>query len=149
MPGKKLKLIYLETVLVIVFYTVFSKTVFVHSIAFSNLLISFLGPFAFGAVSGLIFLYLFSHEDFFPIARQIEKEEAKTEKKWLRRFRHHSKLFVCLAVGVIGGPIIGALTVHFLIHRHSFWYKYFILTISTIISTFLTVGLARGLIKIF
>lgn len=145
----KIKIIHFWAVATIVLYLLFSKVVFIHSFVFSNLLISFPGPFIFGAVSGLIFLYLFSHEDFFPVAREIEKEEEKAERKWLKRLKHHSKLFICLVVGAIGGPIFGALSVRFLIHRHSFWYKYAIMTFSNIISTVLSVGITRGVIRIF
>ena len=144
----KIKAIHFWAVVTIVLYLLFSKVVLVYFSPLS-LWLAFLGPFVYGAISGLIFLYLFSHEDFFPLARQIEKEEKKQEKKWLKTFSRHGKLFICLAIGAIGGPILGALTVRFLIHRHSFVYKYAIVFLSTVFSTILLTGITKGIIKIF
>jgi len=144
----KIKFIHFWAVATIVLYLSFSKIVLVYFSPLS-LWLAFLGPFVYGALAGLIFLYLFSHEDFFPLARQIEKEEKKQEKKWLKTFSRHGKLFICLAIGAIGGPLFGAITVRFLIHQHKFWYKYALIFFSTIISTILLVGIARGIIKIF
>ena len=144
----KIKTIHFWAVATIVLYLLFSKVVLAYFSPLSFWL-AFFGPFVYGALAGLIFLYLFSHEDFFPLARQIEKEEKKKEKKWLRRFKHHGKLFICLAIGAIAGPLFAALTVRFLIHRHSFFYKYIIIFLATIVSTIFLVGFARGIIKIF
>lgn len=144
----KIKTIHFWAVVTIVLYLLFSKVVLVYFSPLS-LGLAFLGPFVYGAISGLVFLYLFSNDDFFSLAQQIEKEEKKQEKKWLKSFSHHGKLFICLAVGAIGGPLLGALTVRFLIHCHSFVYKYTIIFLATILSTILLVGTTKGIIKIF
>lgn len=144
----KIKTIHFWAVTAIVFYLIFSKVVLVY-FSPQSLGLAFLAPFIYGALAGLVFLYLFSHEDFFPIARQIEKEEQKAEKHWLKKLKHHGKLFICLAVGAIAGPLLGALTVRFLIHRRGFWYKYALVFFSTIVSTILTAGIVKGVIKVF
>jgi hypothetical protein len=144
----KINPIHFWAVATIILYLFFSKVVLVYFSPLS-LWLAFLGPFVYGVISGLVFLYLFSHEDFFPLAWQIEKEEEKNEKKWIKSFAHHGKLFICLAVGAIAGPLFGAITVRLLIHRRKFWYKYALIFFSTILSTILLVGIARGIINIF
>lgn len=145
----KIRLIHAQAVAVLVIYAVFSKAVFIKSVASQKLSISFFGPFLFCAISGLILLYLFSHGSFFPVAKEIEKEEKGKGEKWRERLSHHSKIFICLVMGGVGGPILGALTVRLLIHKHSFWYKYLILIIAEALSTAFYVCLAKGFIRIF
>lgn len=145
----KIKGVHLQAVLVLIVYLVLSKINLVASSASGLWWISFFGPFAFGALAGLTFLYLFSHEDFFPVAREIEKKEKKEEEKWRVRLAHHSKVFICLAVGTLTSPVLSSLTARLLIHKHKFWYKYAVVVLGEIFSTVLYVGLIKGLIKIF
>jgi len=149
MPKKlKIKIVHLEALVLVVFYLFFSKVFLVHSAFSKNNLLTFLIPFVYGSLAGLVFLYLFSHEDFFPVAREIEKEEEKKEEKWLKKLRHRGKLFTSLVIGAFGGPIPGALFVRLLLHKHNFWYKYSIVVFSDLISTVISLGLAKGLVKV-
>lgn len=145
----KIKSIHFQAVLALVVYLILSQINLIGSIASQNFWVSFLQPFVFGSLAGLIFLYLFSHEDFFPIAREIEKREKNEEQKWQNRLTHHGKVFVCLAIGILTSPVLSAFTVRLLIHKHKFWYKYTIVLIGEVFSTALHVGLIKGLIRIF
>lgn len=146
---RKIKSIHVQAALVLIVYLVFSKINLISSAASRYLWVSFLGPFIFGSLAGLVFLYLFSHEDFFPIAREIEKKEKKAEQRWQERLSHHGKVFICFFVGAVTSPVLCALAVRLLIHKHKFWYKYAIIFFAEIVSTVLNVGLLKGLIKIF
>jgi len=149
MPKKlKIERVHLEALVLIVFYLFFSKVFLVHSAFLKNIFPAFLSQFVYGSLAGLVFLYLFSHEDFFPLAREIEKEEEKKEEKWLKRLKHHGKIFVCLMIGALGGPVLGALSVRLLLHRHHFWYKYGIVVFSDLISTVISLGLVKGFVGV-
>lgn len=145
----KISWIHIQAVVVIILYYVFSKAVMIRSLYSNNFLIHFLGPFLYGTISGFVFLYIFSHENFFPVAREIEKEEKKKEIKWHKRLSHHSSRFICLVVGIFAGPILTAFTIRLLIHKHDIWYKYSIIIISEIISTIFYILLAKGAINAF
>jgi cytochrome c biogenesis protein CcdA len=141
----KLHRIHFQAGLVLVLYLIVSKTVFFGALTHQNIFISFLAPLIFGSLAGLVFLYLFGHENFFPFAREIEREEKKDEKKWQKIFSHHGKSFISIAIGIIGGPILGALAIRLLIHKRNFWRKYLLILISEIISTFFYIGVLKGL----
>lgn len=145
----KISWIHIQAVIVIILYYIFSKIVLIRSLYSNNFLIHFIGPFLYGTISGFIFLYIFSHENFFPVAREIEKEEKKKEAKWHKRLGHHSSLFICLMIGIFTGPILTAFTIRLLIHRHNIWYKYLIIITSEFISTIFYILLAKGAINVF
>jgi len=146
---RKIKSVHLQAVLFLIVYLIFSKVNLVSAIASKSFWVSFLQPFVFGSLSGLVFLYLFSHEDFFPVAREIEKKEKRAEQSWQRKLAHHGKVFICFAIGVLTSPVLCALAVRLLVHKHKFWYKYAIIFFAEIFSTVLNVGLLKGIIKIF
>ena len=145
---RKIKSIHIQAILVLIVYLIFSKINLVSSAASKYLWVSFLSPFIYGSLSGLVFLYLFSHEDFFPIAREIEKKERKAEQRWQERLSHHGKVFICFFIGAATSPVLCALAVRLLIHKHKFWYKYAVIFVSEIFSTILNVGLLKGLIRV-
>jgi uncharacterized membrane protein len=105
---------------------------------------SFLGPFIFGVLTSFIFLYLFSHEDFFHFIKEVEKKEERKEEEYLRKYKHLGKIAAVLAIGAIGGVIFAALTVRLLLINYK--YRYLILLISMFFSTIFTVGVAKGLL---
>jgi hypothetical protein len=142
---KLIRPVHVQAVLFIIIYFVVSNFVFVGSVAHSNIYFSFLVPFAFGLISAFVFLYLFSHRDFFHFIKGLEKEEEKAEKKYLGRFSRYGKFAASILVAAVGGPIFLALTIRFLYpvsHR-----KYFIAFISVLISTIISVSIAKGLFK--
>ena len=141
----KISWVHLEALLLLVVYLAFSKLNLLAALLSPNWWVIFGYPYLYGCLAGLIFLYLFSHEDFFPVAKEIEKKEKKEEQKWQRRLVHHGKVFICFTIGTFSSPILGALAVRLLIHKHSFWFKYLIIVISEVFSTALTVGLFKGL----
>lgn len=100
----------------------------------------------FSVIFGLLFLYLFSHEDFFSFAKEIEKKNSKKEKNLLHRFQHLGKFLASVLIGVMSGPLVGALAVRFLLHKSK--YKYFVIIISSALSATIWLGIARGVIPL-
>ena len=150
MPKRKLKTnksffrpVHLQTILFTAAYLVLSKFVFIKSLATGNIFISFLGPFTFGVVTTFIFLYLFSHEDFFHFIKGLEDKEKKTEKKYLKKYYHHSRILAIILIGIVAGDFFLALTIRFLINK--FAYKYIVMIIAVFLSTLISVGIAKGL----
>lgn len=112
----------------------------------ANPLIAYGVPMMYGAISSVVFLYIFSHDDFFKFAKAIEKAEEKQEKKWLRRFKHGGKATTTFAIGALGGPIFAALTARFLLTASRF--RYLVVLLANIPSTMISVGLIKGVITI-
>lgn len=144
--NKLIRPIHLQTLLIIIIYLLISKVVFVKFVVGPNLPLSFLGPFVYGSISSIIFLYLFSHEDFFHFIREVEKSEKKKENKYLKKYKHYGKIAVVIIIGVIGGTIFAALTTRLLLMNYR--YKYLILLISMFLSTILSVGIVKGVISL-
>ena len=141
------KPVHLQTLLFTVAYLVFSKYVFIKSVTNENILISFFGPFTFGIVTTLVFLYFFNHEDFFHFLKGLKNKENKTENKYLKKYYHHGKILACILIGIIGGDFFLALTIRLLINK--FAYKYLVMTIAVFISTLVSVGLAKGFFSLW
>lgn len=143
----KLHWVHLFAVLFLGSYFLLSKINTVHALLQENIFYSFLQLYFFGITFGVILLYLLSHDRFFPVAREIEKEEEKQEKNFLKKYLHHGKVLATFIVAVIGGPIFASLTARILLNRFS--YKYLIICAGNIVSTFLTLGLGKGFIHFF
>jgi hypothetical protein len=152
MPKRRIKKkgfirpIHIQTLLVIIGYLLVSKFVFFKFVTGSNITEAFLGPFIFGVLTSFIFLYLFSHEDFFHFIKEVEKKEEKNEEKYLRKYKHLGKIAAVMVVALIGGTIFAALTVRLLLAHYK--YRYLILLISMIFSTAFSVVLAKGIFSI-
>jgi hypothetical protein len=135
--------IHIQTLLVIIGYLLVSKFVFFKFVTGPNITEAFLGPFIFGVLTSFIFLYLFSHEDFFHFIKEVEKKEEKKEEKYLKKYKHLGKVAAVLVIGAIGGVIFAALTTRLLLINYK--YKYLVLLISMILSTAFSVSLAKGI----
>lgn len=140
-----LRPVHLGTVIFIFLYFIISNILIVRFIADERLYVSFIGPFIFSSISGVIFLYLFSHQDFFHFIKEIEKSENNKEKYYLNKFGHYGKILTSLVISMIGGPIFLALTVRFLFPK--FTNRYLIIVFCTIISTLIVTSFAKGLLK--
>lgn len=139
--------IHLIAVFILGSYFVLSKINLVHALNNQNIYFSFLQIYLFGIFFACIFLYIFSHDKFFPIAREIEKEEKKKEQKYLRKYIHHGKVLATFVIGIIGGPVFSSLTARLLLNNSNLL-KYFIIVIANIPSTVFTVGIANGFVKL-
>lgn len=139
--------IHLIAVFILGGYFVISKVNLVNALSRESLFISFIQLYLFGVFFACLFLFIFSHEKFFPIAKEIEKSEAKREKRYLKKYIHHGKVLSTFVIGVIGGPIFSALTARLLLNNYSF--KYLLVILANIPSTVITVGIAHGLIQVF
>ena len=128
-------------------YFVLSKVYLAHALSNKNLVESFLQLYLFGIFFACLFLYIFSHDKFFPIAKEIEKEEKKTEKKYLKKYMYHGKVITSFIIGAVGGPIFSSLTTRLLLNNYAF--KYVLVILANIPSTVLTVTASRGLIHLF
>lgn len=134
-------------VAVLIGYFTLSKVNTVHALMRSNIIESFLQLYLFGIFFACLFLYIFSHEKFFPFAKEIEKNEEKKEKSYLKKYLHHGKIFGTFVIGAIGGPVFSSLTARLLLNNYAF--KYFLVILANIPSTILTVLATQGLISFF
>lgn len=140
----KFKSIHIQAVLVLILYNIISKANLAHAFIRSDFLISFLQVYGFGVLATFAFLYLFSHEDFFTFARELERNEERGERKYLHKFKHLGKLLATIAIGIIGGPIFLALTLRLFFHKHKIQYALIFLII--FISTLFGFGAIKGLL---
>ena len=136
--------IHLIAVFIIGGYFVLSKINLVNAMSNKNLYLSFLQIYLFGIFSACLFLYIFSHDKFFLVAKEIEREEEKKEKKYLAKYLHHGKILATFIIGAIGGPIFSSLTARLLLNHYPF--KYLVIILANIPSTIITVGIAKGVI---
>lgn len=136
--------VHLHAVIFLLVYTIISKAIFIKSISSTSLQVAFFIPYTFGVFAGIFLLYLFSHEDFFHFMKDVEKEENKKEKKFLKKYKHYGKILSTFLIATIGGPVFAALTVRFLLNK--FWYKYLLIALGNIPSTLLAVTLAKGIL---
>lgn len=141
------RLVHLQAVIFIVIYFLVSTLVVAKSITTSNVYFSFLIAFSFGLVSAFIFLYLFSHEDFFPFFKNLDKYENRAEKGYLGNFIKYGKFLACVVISLIGGQIFLALSIRFLFPKSK--NKYWIATISTLVSTVVVIFFGKSILSVF
>ena len=108
----------------------------------NNPYLSWALPLLYGVFSGLIFLYIFNHDKVIKIARIIEEKEEKIEEKWLKHFARSGKFITVFLMGMVGGPVLAALTVHLLLRR--FRHKYILVTIIIVLNTIFYIGFLKG-----
>lgn len=145
--GIKIHWVHLFSIVILAVYFLLSKINFVNAFTKNNYLVTFLQLYLFGIIFAVLFLFIFSHEKFFPVARELEKEEQKKESKYLKKYKHHGKVLATFIIGAIGGPVFSSLTARLLLRNYAF--KYLIVILANIPSTLFTVGLGHGFIKIF
>ena len=139
--SQKNRPLYIEATIFLIVYALASHFILLESAAFHNFFLAFLIPSLTGIIGSVVLLYLFSHEDFFKFARFIEVKEREYEKKWLKRLVHSGKIFASFAMGIIGGPIFGALTVRLLLKNYK--YRYPLVAAINIPSALIYVGLMK------
>jgi len=137
--------IHLIAVFILGSYFVLSKINLVHALSNPNSISSFLQIYLFGIFFACLFLYIFSHDKFFPIAKEMEREEEKKEKKYIKKYIHHGKILTTLIIGVVGGPVFSALTARLLLKDYTF--KYFLVILANIPSTLFTLGIGRSILS--
>jgi hypothetical protein len=139
--------VHLIAVFILGGYLILSKVNMVNAVLKENVFETFLQLYLFGIFFACLFLFIFSHEKFFPVAREIENEEKDKEKKYLKKYLHHGKILGTFLIGSIGGPVFSSLTARLLLKNY--WYKYLIVILANIPSTILTAGLGKSFITIF
>lgn len=142
----KIKKVHLVGVGVLIVYYTLSKMIFFSTIISSNPLVYLIIPYVFGSVAAVIFLYIFSHEEFFSFAKEIEKKSMKKENKLLKRFGNHGKVTSMFLISIFGGPVFSALTARLLLKN--FKYKYYLVVIANIPATIWTIGSSKGLLSL-
>ena len=139
--------VHLFAVLMLGSYFLISKVNLAHAFLKTSPIITFLQLFIFGTVFSYIFLYIFSHDRFFPFAKEIENKEEEKEKHYLRKYLHHGKTIATFIIGTIGGPLFLALTIRLLLHNYK--YKYLLVFVTSFVSTLITFLLGKGVLNIF
>ena len=137
--------IHLVAVFILGGYFVLSKVNTVNAILKENPIETFLQLYLFGTFFACLFLYIFSHEKFFPFAKDIEKQEQRNENKNLKKYFHHGKILGTFLIGAIGGPIFSSLTARILLNN--FRFKYLIIILANIPSTLFTLGVGWGILR--
>jgi len=75
-------------------YAVLSKVNFVNALTNTNIVYMFFQLYLFGIFFGCLFLYLFCHDKFFPVAAEIEKnEEEKVFKEVLTSWQNFGDFY--------------------------------------------------------
>lgn len=138
--------VHLVAVIVLTLYTVLSKLNMFNAISRENMLYAFMQMFIFGTFFTYLFLYLFSHEKFFPFMKEIENENKQKEKSLIKKYLHHGKIIGTFLVGLVGGPIFLSLTIRFLLNK--FKYRYIFIFFTSFISTAFTYAMSKGLFHI-
>lgn len=139
--------VHLIAVFILGSYFVLSKVNLVNALTRDNLVNSFFQMFIFGLFFTYLFLYLFSHENFFPFAKEIENKEKSKEEKLLKKYIHHGKVIGTFLIGLVGGPVFLSLTTRLLLNN--FRYKYVFIFITILISTFIIFSISTGLVRAF
>jgi len=133
------KLVYFQAFLVWLVYSLGTKILFIKSIVWGNQLLVY---GLIGIVSGgfgILFLYLFSHENFFKFAKLIEKKEIKKERKWLNFFSHAGKSITVLMIGLLAGPLFAALSARILLSaaKYKYWFVFIVSAASSVFWLFM------------
>lgn len=143
----KLRKIHLGAGLLLVVYFVVGNSILALYSFRENILEAISVPFIYGTLACVVFLYIFSHESFFSFAGDLKKGQMKKERKMLSHFKHTGKKITAILATIIGGPILGALTVRLLLN--SMRHKYLFLVLANVPSTIFTVGTIRGAFSFF
>ena len=121
--------------------------------ALDEVILPFIIAASFSVFFGVLFLYMFSHEDFFKFAKEIERKQKKSEKIWERKFLQYGKITTIFVIAIVGGPILAALAIRFLLSRYKHKYLLIIaaMTFSTALVWFITKAMmlciVEGLLK--
>lgn len=127
-------------------YIIFAKILYFYFVANFSLVASYIVIGLFSCLFGVVYLYLFSHEDFFRFAKLIELKERKQEEWWLHFFTHTGKFVTATIIGVLLGPILAALSVRILYPR--FAYKYWLVIFICALSDIFWVSFGKGVFEV-
>ena len=104
-------------------------------------------PMIYGSLASIVFLYIFCHESFFSFAKDLKNKQMKKERKLLRKTKNIGKKLTAVVATIVGGPILGALTIRLLLNGMR--NKYLFLILANVPSTIFTVGYFRGIFNFF
>lgn len=144
MLKRKIHNIHILAVVILTSYLTLSKINYVHALTNVNHIFTFFQLYIYGSFFAVLFLFIFSHEHFFKFAKDLENTEKKKEKAYLDKYLHFGKVLSTFIIGTIGGPIFGSLSARLLINKNKF--KYLIVVLANIPSTFIAMGLGKGII---
>jgi hypothetical protein len=139
-----LRFVHLQAVVFLVMYYSVSQTIFVASMLSKNPWVNFFVPYTFGVLSGIGLLYLLNHDECFHFMKDVEKREKSKEKKLIKKYMHHGKVFATLIIATVAGPMFAALSVRLLLQKYK--HPFALLAVGNIFSTILTVGLVKGVV---
>lgn len=134
------KSIYVKTFIFLVLYVIVTRFIFLAMVIYPNTAVAFTIPSITASLSGLGFLYVFTHH--FPFGKIIKNKKKKREEQLIHKFIFLGKWITCLTIGIIGGPLFAALTISIVLS--SYKYKYLFVVFICVISIFISLGIARG-----
>ena len=130
----------------LILYLVLAKSFYFVVIATFSLAASYFFIGLWSVTFGTIFLYLFSHEEFFRFAKFIELREKKQEDWWLHALAHVGKGLTAVVIGTLLGPILAALSVRILFPGAA--YRYYLVAMICVVSDLFWVSVGKGVIEI-
>lgn len=138
--------VHIQALMVWFLYSILTKGVFLAGLGINfTLLESLFFNLFVNSFFGIMFLYFFSHEDFFKFAGEIRRKNINKEKKLEGKFRNLGSVAAVVLMGILGGPMVCALGARFLIPLNT--RKYLLVAISSAIGATIWFGLAKGLIS--
>lgn len=139
--------VYVKALIILIVYVLFSRLLFITLVFNKNLALALTLPPVFAGSASIAFLYFFTNEDLFKFARIIIQKKKKTEDKLIHKFIGFGRFLAVIIIGTIAGPLFCSLTAYLLISHYK--YKYYLVTIISAVSIFVSMLLARGILHVF
>lgn len=138
-----MKKTHLYSTLILISFFILTSVIVVFAGITESIVLAFSIPIILGVFFSLMFYYVFSHEDAFPFARELESTQRRAEKKWLKMLPKLGKTATSVLLGILGGPILNAFSVRFLLPNYGG--KYLLLILTGALSGIFVVSLVRGI----
>lgn len=129
---------------IFVTFVVISYLITFYCLAHPNIIFGSISLTLFNSLSSFVFIYLFNHQNSFPVIKNIELSNQKKQKKYLKRFLKFGKFIATILMGLIGGPILLSLSVKLLFHQH----QYRNTVIISILTNIIFIIISKGLLQI-
>jgi hypothetical protein len=141
-----IKRVHLTAIIIWLIHSFIEKALLVRMLTLSNTFLAYAIEALHSTLTALFFLYLFSHEDFFKFAKDIEKKQKKNEKKTLKFFKHTGKLIASFLICLFISNVLLALVVRLFYRKKST--RYWVAGIISFITGIIWFAIYKGAIQI-